>query len=101
MQVNLGRVIGRSAYEEAVRQGYLGSEMDWLDTLKGKDAYQIACDYGYKGSKEEWLESFNGKSAYTYAKEGGFKGTEAEFAASIATIGDLNTLLDIVNGEVV
>ena len=34
-RVNLGRVVGRSAYEEAVRQGYVGNEQEWLASLHG------------------------------------------------------------------
>lgn len=75
-RVNLGRVVGRSAYEEAVRQGYIGTE-------------------------QEWLESLNGKTAYQGALDGGFVGTEQEFNTSMASIGNLNNLLDDINGEVV
>lgn len=43
----------------------------------------------------------NGKSAYEAAKEGGFTGSEQEFNTSLASIGDINTALDAINGEVV
>lgn len=52
-KVNLGRVVGRSAYEEAVRQGFEGSEAEWLESLNGLDgktAYQSAVDGGFKRS---------------------------------------------------
>ena len=38
-KLNLGKIVGRSAYEEAVRQGYDDSEVEWLKTLT---AYGIA-----------------------------------------------------------
>lgn len=100
-RVNLGRVIGRSAYEEAVRLGYKGSELQWLNSLNGKDAYTIACELGYKGSIEEWLKSIEGESAYAQAVKGGFTDSEEEFNIQLASIGNLNEILDLLNGEVV
>ncbi|WP_036256500.1 lipoprotein, partial [Mesoplasma syrphidae] len=44
----------------------------------GESAYQIAVRNGFEGTEEEWLESLigkEGKSAYDVAKENGFKGT--------------------------
>ena len=100
-RINLGRVVGRSAYEEAVRQGYVGTEQEWLETLKGENAYQLAILHGYKGTEDEWLKSLNGKTAYQSAKDGGFIGNEEQFNQSIASIGNLNEILDNINGEVV
>ena len=34
-QVNLGRVVGYSAYEIAVQEGFVGTEAEWLASLKG------------------------------------------------------------------
>lgn len=78
-KVNLGRVVGRSAYEEAVRLGYEGSEADWLQSLNGTD----------------------GKTAYESAQSAGFEGSEEEFNAQLASIGNINSVLDAINGEVV
>ena len=36
-QVNLGRVVGYSAYEIAVQEGFVGTEQEWLESLKGAD----------------------------------------------------------------
>lgn len=33
--------------------------------LDGKSAYEIACDHGYVGTEEEWLESLKGKDGVT------------------------------------
>ena len=33
--------------------------------LDGKSAYEIACDHGYVGTEEEWLESLKGKDGIT------------------------------------
>ena len=35
-QVNLGRVVGYSAYEIAVQNGFEGTEAEWLASLKGE-----------------------------------------------------------------
>lgn len=43
----------------------------------------------------------DGKSAYQYALEAGYTGTEADLGAALAGLGDLNGILDAINGEVV
>ena len=43
----------------------------------------------------------NGKSAYEYAQESGYTGTEADLSDALASLGDLNSILDNINGEVV
>ncbi len=35
--VNLGRVVGDSAYEVAVKQGFVGTESEWLQSLIATD----------------------------------------------------------------
>lgn len=75
---------GLSAYEIAKNYGFVGSEQEWLASLKGKDgqdgqngsdgigidgqngtnglsAYEIAVEHGFVGSEQEWLESLKGK----------------------------------------
>lgn len=39
-QVNLGRVVGYSAYEIAVQNGFIGTEAEWLASLKGDTGAQ-------------------------------------------------------------
>lgn len=54
---------GKSAYEVAKKNGFTGTEAQWLVSLTGKDgdsAYDIAVDGGFKGSKEDWLRSLLG-----------------------------------------
>ena len=51
---------GKSAYELALDNGYVGSLSEWLESLKGEDgesAYEIAVKYGFSGSELEWLET--------------------------------------------
>lgn len=58
---------GYSAYEIAVQNGFVGTEEEWLASLKGeqgeqgiegKSAYQVAVENGYEGTEEEWLSEF-------------------------------------------
>lgn len=63
--VNLGRVVGYSAYEVAVNNGYVGTEAEWLASLHGRDGVdgtvsfdeltpeQIATLKGEKGDRGE------------------------------------------------
>lgn len=65
---------GVSAYQLALRNGYTGSESEWLASLKGekgekgengtsgadgKSAYQVAVENGYSGTVSQWLRSLN------------------------------------------
>ncbi len=43
----------------------------------------------------------DGKSAYQTASENGYTGTEQEFNTTLGNLGDLNTTLDAINGEVI
>lgn len=62
---------GKSAYEIAVENGFIGTEMEWLTSLKGdtgengESAYDIAVKNGYEGTEQEWLESLNGEDSPT------------------------------------
>lgn len=98
-KMNLGRVVGRSAYEEAVRLGYKGPEDEWIKSLEGDSAYEAAVKRGYTGSLDAWLTSLKGKPAYQSALDGGFTGTEQEFNESLASIGNINAILDFINGD--
>ena len=66
---------GKSAYEIAVENGFVGTEQEWLDSLHGEDgapgadgvdgtdglsAYEVAMNNGFSGSEEEWLVSLIG-----------------------------------------
>lgn len=97
-KMNLGRVVGRSAYEEAVRLGYEGDEASWLKTLEGDSAFESAVNRGYVGDLDSWLNSLKGTTAYQAALEGGFSGTETDFNTSLASIGQINEVLDYING---
>ena len=70
--INLGSFkgeTGMSAYQIAVANGYVGSVMDWVDSLQGADgepgasgisAYQVAVNHGFVGTEAAWLSSLKG-----------------------------------------
>lgn len=91
---------GLSAYLVAVDNGFVGTEAEWLESLRGHDgpqgprgengksAYEVAVENGFEGTIEEWLEDLqllieDGKSAYELAVENGFEGTVEEWLASL------------------
>jgi hypothetical protein len=68
-------VRGDSAYEVAVKQGFVGTVEQWLASLvgpqgakgdtgaqgpEGDDAYEVAVAAGYVGTREQWLASLVG-----------------------------------------
>jgi hypothetical protein len=98
---------GLSAYQIAVNNGFVGTEVEWLASLQGINgvdgangidglsAYQIAVNNGFVGTEVEWLASLqgingvdgangiDGLSAYQIAVNNGFSGTEAQWLASL------------------
>ena len=58
-------ITGSSAYEIAVKNGFKGTEAEWLKSLSGdgkdgKSAYEVAVKNGFEGTEAEWLKSLNG-----------------------------------------
>jgi uncharacterized protein YlzI (FlbEa/FlbD family) len=51
---------GKSAYEIAVDNGFVGTEQDWLDSLVGDSAYDVAVNNGFVGTEQDWLDSLVG-----------------------------------------
>ena len=78
---------GESAYEIAVRNGFVGDEAAWLESLKGEPGVQG--EKGADGTNGEMgtdgKPGAPGKSAYDLAKEYGLTNaaTEAEWIASL------------------
>lgn len=67
---------GLTAYQVAVKNGFEGTESEWIASLKG--------DKGDTGDKGETGDTGNtGLSAYEIAVENGFVGTEAEWVDSL------------------
>ena len=86
-----------SVYDLSVKNGYQGTEEEWLASLagevgsNGKSAYELAVENGYKGDVQQWLASLvgkPGKSAYEVAVENGYIGSESDWVKElIATAG--------------
>ena len=54
---------GPSNYDLAVRNGYTGTELQYLLALRGEDgasAYEVALSEGFQGTQAQWLESLQG-----------------------------------------
>lgn len=141
---------GYSAYEIAVKNGFTGTEEEWLQSLHGKDgkngvdgrdgvdgtngtdgmdgvngkdgksAYEVAVSNGFVGTEQEWIASLKGQQGERGEKgeqglqgiqgEKGDKGDSAtyndtELKNRMTTIenniGDISTILDNINGEVI
>lgn len=95
---------GASAYEIAVKNGFVGTEVEWLESLKGEkgetgangvngvdgadgaSAYQIALNNGFEGTETEWLASLKGEKGDTGSSSGGGSGAsyivETSYTAS-------------------
>ena len=94
---------GKSAYEIAVEHGFVGTETEWLESLKGVDGKdgvngKNGCDGrngvdglpgkdGKSGADglpgRDGIDGTDGKSAYIIAVEHGFTGTENEWLQSL------------------
>ena len=94
---------GKSAYEIAVEYGFVGTETEWLESLKGVDGKdgvngKDGCDGrngvdGLPGKDgkdsadglpgRDGIDGTDGKSAYIIAVEHGFTGTENEWLQSL------------------
>lgn len=71
---------GASAYEISVKNGFKGTEKEWLESLNGSDGKNGADGKdGLNGS-----DGADGKTAYQYAQDGGYTGSEKEFAEKLA-----------------
>ena len=94
---------GKSAFEIAVEHGFVGTEVEWLESLKGVDGKdgvngKDGCDGrngvdglpgkdGKSGADglpgRDGIDGTDGKSAYIIAVEHGFSGTENEWLQSL------------------
>ena len=79
---------GKSAYEIAVEHGFVGTETEWLESLKGVDGKdgvngKDGCDGRNGADGLPGRDGIDGKSAYIIAVEHGFTGTENEWLQSL------------------
>lgn len=101
---------GYSAYQVAVKNGFTGTEAEWIASIEGvegKSAYQVAVANGFEGTVTAWLESLkvkgdpgdNGKSAYQIAQDGGYEGTEEEWLESLKASGLNDTVKNYIDDK--
>ena len=88
---------GKSAYEIAVENGFVGTEIEWLESLKGADgkdgingkdgADGLPGKDGIDGKNgadgQDGVNGSDGMSAYEIAVANGFTGTEFEWLVSL------------------
>ena len=81
---------GKSAYEIAVDNGFVGTEQEWLESLKGEyagqglSAYEIAVKNGFEGTETQWLESLKGEKGD--AVDDGFETAISQSLFSVVSI---------------
>ena len=100
---------GKSAFEIAVEYGFVGTEAEWLESLKGVDGRNGVDGLSGKDGKNgtdglPGRDGIDGKSAYIIAVEHGFTGTENEWLQSLKgkdgitpDMSDYATKADIAN----
>ena len=62
--------VGKSAFQSATDDGFVGNVSTWLASLKGTDglnAYEIAVDNGFVGDVTAWILSLKGQTGATGA----------------------------------
>lgn len=76
---------GKSVFEIAVENGFVGTEAEWLESLKGKDGTDgQPGKNGADGTNgQDGKDGIDGKSAYEIAIANGFFGTESEWLESL------------------
>jgi hypothetical protein len=63
--------VGKSAYEGAVLNGFVGTEVEWLATLVGESAYETAVRLGeFVGTETEWVQSMAALYTHDVATSG-------------------------------
>lgn len=111
---------GKSAYEIAVENGFVGSEMDWLDSLIGEQgpqgeqglsgddgqdgvnglsAYELAVLNGFEGTEQDWLDSLHGGAPGPQGEPGEDGNSAYEVAVENGFTGTLSEWLDSLVGE--
>lgn len=62
---------GKTAYDLAVDNGFIGTEAEWLESLVGESAYETAVRLGeFVGTSEQWVQCMAALYARDIATEG-------------------------------
>lgn len=85
-----GALIGKSAYQIAVENGFKGSEKDWLLSLKGEQGYTP-----YIGENGNWF--INGEDTNISAS-GGIKFSSKKDSQEIIIDEENKTISSVING---
>jgi hypothetical protein len=102
---------GDSAYEVALRNGFEGTEQEWLDSLVGppgqhgigESAYEVALRNGFEGTEQEWLDSLVGPQG-PQGPQGLEGGTGATFYFTVTLeedVSSVNLLLPVNWGRII
>jgi len=85
---------GKSAYELAVENGFVGTEQEWLNSLKGEKGdpqteinslYQSAVENGYTGSFDAWFEELkNIAIKHNFVDNKTYKQNPTAYAGNVA-----------------
>lgn len=73
--------VGASAYEVAVKNGFEGTEAEWLQTLT---AFNVAKENGYTGTEAEWNEALLDKTNHQIFAFSG--GVETEYTPELTNV---------------
>lgn len=59
-----------TAYDMAVKYGYVGTEEEWLASMQGESAYDLAVEQGFPGSQQDWVNALGAMYSITPAVKG-------------------------------
>tara|TARA_Y100001973_G_scaffold31044_3_gene46856 strand:+ start:1144 stop:3360 length:2217 start_codon:yes stop_codon:yes gene_type:complete len=95
---------GDSAYQVAVDNGYVGTEAQWLTSLRGpagQTAYQLAVAGGFTGNQTEWIASLKGpKGDQGIQGPVGPAGSDANVGTLPADVAALQTRADDLQAQI-
>lgn len=107
----------KELFNKAIKSAQINEAGNLVLTLQDNSTFDAGNAKGDKGDKGETgakgdkgdtgdmgpagAAGADGKSAYEYAVDAGYTGTEADLSAALASLGDLNSILDTINGEVI
>lgn len=106
-------VAGHSAYEIALDNGFIGSQLEWLKSLVGASSFEVAVKNGFKGTEADWLLTLkgdkgddgihgqDGQSAFQIAVKNGYEGTEVDWLLTLVGLNgqDGKDGIDGTNGK--
>lgn len=84
--------VGKTAYDIAVEEGFVGTEAEWLVTLVGESAYKTAVRLGqFVGTEAQWVQSFSA----VYSRD-----PESHGKAFVADVNGVGTWKQLTSADV-